>query len=220
MAKLTGRTATGVIGKLLGVEEGTEGVVLLAGTVNGTITGSTTAGVHSALSGNDAQTVLKDTLIGGAAGGWIGGFSASLKLALSGGAAIAGATGGSGGRGSVWDNINATAENMPNTDIPATFQIRLDSNISYVNPTTNTNVLWTNANATEHMGEYVGRFNGETPSTIVRSQLMLESYESSLNKAMLDIAEKIPGRHEGIYGNWELGIDTSTGVVYHAQMLY
>ncbi len=83
MAKLTGRTATGVIGKLLGVEEGTEGVVLLAGTVNGTITGSTTAGVHSALAGNDVQTVLKDTLIGGAAGGWIGGFSASLKLALS-----------------------------------------------------------------------------------------------------------------------------------------
>ncbi len=90
MAKLTGRTATGVIGKLLGVEEGTEGVVLLAGTVNGTITGSTTAGVHSTLSGNDAQTVLKDTLIGGAAGGWLGGLSASLKLALSGGAVAAG----------------------------------------------------------------------------------------------------------------------------------
>lgn len=65
MEKLTGRTATGVIGKLLGVEEGSEGAVLLAGTVNGTITGSTTAGVHSALAGNDAQTVLKDTLIGG-----------------------------------------------------------------------------------------------------------------------------------------------------------
>lgn len=83
VAKLTGGTATGVIGKLLGVEEGSEGAVLLAGTVNGTITGSTTAGVHSALSGNDAQTVLKDTITGGAAGGWIGGFSASLKLALS-----------------------------------------------------------------------------------------------------------------------------------------
>ena len=90
VAKLTGGTATGVIGKLLGVEEGSEGAVLLAGTVNGTITGSTTAGVHSTLSGNDAQTVLKDTLIGGAAGGWLGGLSASLKLALSGGAVAAG----------------------------------------------------------------------------------------------------------------------------------
>ena len=28
----------------------------------------------------------------------------------------------------------------------------------YINPNTETNVVWTNANATEHMGEYVGRF--------------------------------------------------------------
>lgn len=89
-----------------------------------------------------------------------------------------------------------------------------------MNPTTNTNVLWTNANATEHMGEYVGRFDGKTPSTIVRSQLMIESYESTLNKAMLDIVEKVHGRYKGLYGNWDLGINTRTGVVFHAQMLY
>ena len=97
---------------------------------------------------------------------------------------------------------------------------RLDSNISYVNSTTNTNVLWTSVNGTEHMGEYVGRFGREIPSIMVRSQLMLEGYESAWNKTMLEIAEKVHGRHEGIYGNWELGINTSTGVVYHAKMLY
>ena len=89
-----------------------------------------------------------------------------------------------------------------------------------MNSTTNTNVLWTSVNGTEHMGEYVGRFGREIPSIMVRSQLMLEGYESAWNKAMLDIAEKVHGRHEGIYGNWELGINTSTGVVYHAKMLY
>lgn len=28
-----------------------------------------------------------------------------------------------------------------------------------------------------------------------------------------------PGRYFGTYGNWELGINTETGVVYHARML-
>lgn len=36
----------------------------------------------------------------------------------------------------------------------------------YINPNTETNVVWTNANATEHMGEYVGRF-GETSFQLI-----------------------------------------------------
>lgn len=36
----------------------------------------------------------------------------------------------------VWKSINATAENLPSTSIPATFQIGLDESIQYTNPTT------------------------------------------------------------------------------------
>ena len=108
---------------------------------------------------------------------------------------------------------------MPGTEIPATFQIDLDGNINYVNPETGTNTLWTNANATEHMGEYVSRFGLESDSIGVRSQIMLESYSASLNDAMADLMTKEPGRYFGTYGNWELGINTETGVVYHAKMI-
>ena len=59
--------------------------------------------------------------------------------------------------GTVWDNITGTADNIPSTEIPATFKIDLDDNINYINPKTGTNT-----NATEHMGEYVGRFGEES----------------------------------------------------------
>lgn len=120
----------------------------------------------------------------------------------------------------MWDDIIATADNIPSTVIPSTFQVKLNNGISYVNPETKTNVLWTNANATEHMGEYVSRF-GDTSWTIeIRSQAMLESYTSALNEGMVDLISQTPGRYFKTYGNWELGINTETGVVYHAKMLY
>ena len=121
--------------------------------------------------------------------------------------------------GTVWDNITSTADNMPATKIPATFKIDLDGNINYVNPETGTNTLWTNSNATKHMGEYVSRFGDESWSIGTRSQAMLESYSASLNKAMETIGTETPGRYFGTYGNWELGINTETGVVYHARMI-
>ena len=121
--------------------------------------------------------------------------------------------------GTVWDNITSTADNMPATEIPATFKIDLGGNINYVNPETGTNTLWTNSNATKHMGEYVSRFGGESWSIGTRSQAMLESYSASLNIAMETIDTEAPGRYFGTYGNWELGINTETGVVYHARML-
>lgn len=121
--------------------------------------------------------------------------------------------------GTVWDNITSTADNMPATEIPATFKIDLDGNINYVNPETGTNTLWTNSNATKHMGEYVSRFGEESWSIGTRSQAMLESYSASLNKAMETIGTETPGRYFGTYGNWELGINTETGVVYHARMI-
>ena len=121
--------------------------------------------------------------------------------------------------GTVWDNITSTADNMPATKIPATFKIDLDGNINYVNPETGTNTLWTNSNATKHMGEYVSRFGDESWSIGTRSQAMLESYSASLNKAMETIGTETPGRYFGTYGDWELGINTETGVVYHARMI-
>ena len=121
--------------------------------------------------------------------------------------------------GTVWDNITSTADNMPATEIPTTFKIDLDGNINYVNSETGTNTLWTNSNATKHMGEYVSRFGDESWSIGTRSQVMLESYSASLNKAMETIGTEAPGRYFGTYGNWELGINTETGVVYHARMI-
>ena len=97
--------------------------------------------------------------------------------------------------GTVWDNITSTADNMPATKIPATFKIDLDGNINYVNPETGTNTLWTNSNATKHMGEYVSRFGDESWSIGTRSQAMLESYSASLNKAMETIGTETPGRY-------------------------
>ena len=107
---------------------------------------------------------------------------------------------------------------MPNTKIPTTFQMDLDTSINYVNPQTGTNTLWSNTNTTKHMGEYISRFGGETASTGVRSQVMLDSYQASINHAMRELASLPPGRHFGVFGNWELGINTETGVIYHALM--
>ena len=120
----------------------------------------------------------------------------------------------------IWERVEKTAGNIQNTEVPTTFTTRLDNSINYVNPKTKTNVLWTNANATEHMGEYISRFGKTSDSIGIRSQVMLESYSAALNAAMNSLAEKSPGRYFGMYGNWELGINTETGIVYHARMIY
>jgi len=125
---------------------------------------------------------------------------------------------GTGETGTVWDSITATADNMLNTEIPTTFQMELDSTINYVNPQTGANILWSNANATKHMEEYIGRFGGETASTGIRSQIMLKSYQNALNQAMGEFSLLPTGRYFGVFGNWELGINTETGVVFHALM--
>ena len=117
----------------------------------------------------------------------------------------------------IWDKIKSTADNMPDTKIPATFEIEL--NTSYKNPVTGKNSLWTNSGATKHMEEYISRSAVEKFSVGVRSQVILESYSSSLEIAMKSLEIKEPGRYFDVYGNWELGIDTTTGTVFHARML-
>lgn len=115
----------------------------------------------------------------------------------------------------VWYRITATADNMASTSIPATFQVRLK--VDYVNPNTGTNVLWTNANGSEHMQQYLSQFGGENFSTNLRSQLLLESYTSALDDAMDYLITQPAGRYENLsYGGWVFGIDTSTGTVFHA----
>ena len=119
----------------------------------------------------------------------------------------------------VWDKITATAENINNTEIPATFQMEQKAKLNYENPETGTNVLWANSNAIKHMGEYVSRFGEESHSIGIRSQLMLESFCAALNEAMESIISNPPDRYVVVYGNWEIGINTRTGVVFHALMI-
>lgn len=115
--------------------------------------------------------------------------------------------------GTVWDNITPTAEEIPGTKIPATFQLDLESDINYVNPQTGQNQLWVNSNATKHMPE---RYSNITPTTPVSQQAQLTSFSDSVNVALRDVGTKPAGKYFGVYGCWELGINTETGVIYHA----
>ena len=47
-------------------------------------------------------------------------------------------------------------------------------------------------------------------------QVMLESYDAALNLAMEELVKLPSGRYFKTFGGWELGINTETGVVYHA----
>ncbi|MCK4261241.1 MAG: hypothetical protein KAX49_19870, partial [Halanaerobiales bacterium] len=109
--------------------------------------------------------------------------------------------------GTVWDVINPTAKNISNTNIPATFQLEVGNR-----------TLWANANATEHMGEYIARFGPESWTIEMRSQAMLKSFNAAVTGAMEKWAILTPGRYFDTIGGWELGINTETGVIYHALM--
>ncbi len=68
--------------------------------------------------------------------------------------------------GTVWDNVTATAGNLPNTQIPATFKIRSGSQEFYVN-----------SNATKHMGEYL-----EKSSNPINDQQLLTSFSATVDQ--------------------------------------
>lgn len=109
------------------------------------------------------------------------------------------------GTGTVWDVIKPTANNIPGTAIPATFQIQ-----------TAQRLLWTNANATEHMGEYINRFGPQSWSVQMRSQAMLTSFNGAVQEFAAKFANSPAGRYFETIGGWELGINTETGVIFHA----
>ncbi len=214
--------------KALGLAEGSLGATVFSGIVSGASSGAIYGVTYSTLSGNDAETVLWDTLTGGASGAIFGGMTGAAGYGI--GKIINWANNIKQPEiapghitematkdlipktHTVWDNIIPTAENIPYTSTPATFEIKLNSNINYTNPKTGNRSVWTNADATKHMGEYVTRFGGQTSNSIIKNQIMLESYSISLNQAMEDVALKAPGRYFGVYGNWEIGVNTESGV--------
>ena len=67
--------------------------------------------------------------------------------------------------GTVWDYVTATAENLPNTQIPATFKLKLGSGEYYVN-----------SNATKHMGEYL-----KNSSNPINDQQLLHSFSAAID---------------------------------------
>lgn len=107
--------------------------------------------------------------------------------------------------GTVWDKITPIASNLPGTAIPATFQLQAAQRVLYVN-----------SNATKHMAENINRFGAESWTAEVRSQAMLSSFNSAVQQGVANLATSAPGRYFINVGGWELGINTETGVIYHA----
>ncbi|BBB89692.1 two-partner secretion domain-containing protein [Methylomusa anaerophila] len=107
--------------------------------------------------------------------------------------------------GTVWDKITPIASNLPGTAIPATFQLQTAQRVLYVN-----------SNATKHMAENINRFGAESWTAEIRSQAMLSSFNSAVQQGMANLATSAPGRYFINVGGWELGINTETGVIYHA----
>lgn len=79
--------------------------------------------------------------------------------------------------------------------------------------------VWVHANATKHIGIFINRVN---ESGVGEGGLLVEReiMNSFLNAARLALQEPlIEGRNFLIVGGWEIGIDTTTSVIYHARML-
>lgn len=107
--------------------------------------------------------------------------------------------------GTVWDDILATAADIPGTRIPATFEVRAGEQ-----------AFWVNANATEHFGEYLTRLGASGQP--ISSQEMLRSFQSAVNT----IAQSGPPTLGRLYnvGGWEIvfrqGANDRLPVIVHA----
>jgi hypothetical protein len=66
------------------------------------------------------------------------------------------------------------------------------------------------------MAENINRFGAESWTAEVRSQAMLSSFNSAVQQGVANLATSAPGRYFINVGGWELGINTETGVIYHA----
>jgi hypothetical protein len=107
--------------------------------------------------------------------------------------------------GTVWDRITPTDDVRPDTNVPRSFELQVGDDTYNVHP-----------NATKHMEEFLLR-DGTSPWNVdIRSQSILKSFVSAVDAAVPQLG---PGRNFLVVGDWELGIDTSDNVIYHARML-
>ena len=104
--------------------------------------------------------------------------------------------------GTVWDNIATTANDLPNTNIPATFRIKTGSLEFYVN-----------SNATKHMQEYL-----EKTANPINGQSLLSSFASALDEITQTGLPKFNHMYE--INGWEIMFNQRDGdilpVIKHA----
>jgi hypothetical protein len=108
--------------------------------------------------------------------------------------------------GTVWDSIKPTANNIPGTHIPATFEIASGEQ-----------AFWVNANGTEHFGEFLSRI-GE-PNIQMSSQAMLSSFKAAVDE-IASAGAPVLGQVYDV-GGWEIIFSQQPGgrlpVIKHAK---
>ncbi len=107
------------------------------------------------------------------------------------------------GSGKWMNGIKSTQEVISGTNIPKSFVMEG----KYVNG----KEIWVHGNATKHMGEYVNAAKG---SILVENELM-ESFKTTVNDVLAKQLQSGKNFFTKING-WEIGIDSDTGVIYHA----
>ncbi|WP_088831371.1 RHS repeat-associated core domain-containing protein [Paenibacillus tyrfis] len=109
--------------------------------------------------------------------------------------------------GTVWDTLQATQGAISGTAVPRSFVL---SGLKI-----GEKELWVHGNATKHMGEYLNTIQLPKQRDIA-SQSMLKSFRAAVEEAIPSLQE---GRNFITVGGWELGIDSTDGIIYHAMML-
>ena len=102
-----------------------------------------------------------------------------------------------------WSNgIKATQEVISGTNVPKSFVLE--------GKVVNGNEIWVHGNATKHMGEFINSAKG---SILVENELMM-----SFKNSVTEILPKVQAGRNFFpnVNEWEIGIDGTTGVIYHA----
>ena len=102
-------------------------------------------------------------------------------------------------------SIKATQEVIPGTNVPKSFIIKG----AYVNG----NEVWVHGNATKHIGEYINFAQG---SVLVENEIM-RSFQLAVSQVLTGQLQTGKNFFDNI-GGWEIGINSDTGVIYHARM--
>lgn len=104
--------------------------------------------------------------------------------------------------------IKGTQPTIEGTNVPESFVIKQLK--------VNGQEIWVHPNATKHIGEFVTCANEAGTGLLVEREMM----NSFLNAVKLALQQDLlAGRNFLIVGGWEIGINTTTGVIFHARML-